>query len=227
MLCYAATAATRRRLSSSPRCLVPPRQLSSKAPSAPNPALKSTTAGVSGVGTLRGPVTYLGLGITALAGMGLMLFYYYEKDRRLEKAVSKVTTVGKVCEVLVCYLASRLYQPTNQPDLHTSVAGGAGWPLGAGRRGRRAPNKRELQRAVAAAVLRFHALPRYLSQRAGQDGQGEQDLQHLMLHVIVFSLIVVCFYYYLQIINESKKKGFKVPTLTLTLARSQHPLSPR
>ena len=50
----------------------------------------------SGKGTARGPVTWLSLGLVALTGVGLSLFYEIEKERKIVKpaSVSNVKSVG-------------------------------------------------------------------------------------------------------------------------------------
>lgn len=50
----------------------------------------------SGKGTARGPVTWLSLGLVALTGVGLSLFYEIEKERKIVKpaSVSSVKSVG-------------------------------------------------------------------------------------------------------------------------------------
>lgn len=43
----------------------------------------------------RGPITWLSLGVTAVAGGGLYLYYANEKEQRLRQAVSQQKVVGK------------------------------------------------------------------------------------------------------------------------------------
>jgi protein SCO1/2 len=43
----------------------------------------------------RGPVTFLSLGIMAIVGGGIMMYYQIEKEERAQKVASDVVTVGK------------------------------------------------------------------------------------------------------------------------------------
>lgn len=46
-------------------------------------------------GASRGPVTFLSLGVLALAAGGVLFYYNIEKEKRSEQVASKVTTTGK------------------------------------------------------------------------------------------------------------------------------------
>ncbi len=56
--------------------------------------LRNSKAG-EGAGASRGPVTFLSLGVLALAAGGILFYYNIEKEKRSEQVASKVTTTGK------------------------------------------------------------------------------------------------------------------------------------
>ena len=43
----------------------------------------------------RGPVTYASLALMTIVGGGLIAYYQYEKEKKVERVASEITTVGK------------------------------------------------------------------------------------------------------------------------------------
>lgn len=46
---------------------------------------------------MKGPVSYTSFGLTGLAALGVLIYYNYEKERRLEKVSGDVVHVGECC----------------------------------------------------------------------------------------------------------------------------------
>jgi protein SCO1/2 len=70
------------------------RAMSSKSGGSGGPSPSTTKVGEE-AGASRGPVTFLSLGVLALAAGGVLFYYNIEKEKRSEQVASKVTTTGK------------------------------------------------------------------------------------------------------------------------------------